>query len=557
MRVSRLAAGALAASLCMLTVQAHAEDGVARPITRLERNPATALAPLGSGTGAASSMGQYVAPANPICTQTWHDGPVHRTDCEGNAPDNETSIAVDPTDPQRLLAAGNDYQLTEIPGAGLGGSTIYTRAMVSEDGGKTWVTHPIPYKKFRATGDPAVAFDADGRAYVATLGFGYSNGGSAFLNPDVIVSHSTDHGFHWSSPTVVAFGAGSWMTPGPSQDKEMITAWGHGNAIVTWTRYLLGKQGAYLQSPIYASVTHDGGVTWSDPVEISGRAWFCVGSGVEAADACDQSQFSWPTRTEDGRLFVTFNTLDPRSTDFDGQQAVVQVSPKSGRLVAGPWRVSRVQDGSADYPVSWFGDLTLQDSQFRVGSEGAIAADPTDAGHLAVVWTDMRNSPSRDQGTDQQPYDTVTNADVMLSESWDAGRHWSAPSVVGADPSNDQFFPSVVFLSDGRLVVGMMDRSYDPANHAYAYSLSLQTASGWQTQNVSGALSDPTMDNRWFTGGQVFPGFAYPTTFIGDYTTVAVDGNVAFPLWTDLRNDTTFSGRTGHDEQFMTTRVAY
>jgi len=111
-------------------------------------------------------------------------------------------------------------------------------------------------------------------------------------------------------------------------------------------------------------------------------------------------------------------------------------------------------------------DFTLQDSQFRLGGQGAIAADPTDSDHLAVVWTDMRNSPSQDNGRHQQPYDTVTNADVMVSESNDAGRHWSSPDVVGANPRNDQWFPSVAFLSDGRLVVGMNDRSYDPANNA-------------------------------------------------------------------------------------------
>jgi hypothetical protein len=539
-----------------LALPAFGED-VPRPITHAERNPANALAPVGAKTMSKAGMGQYINPPNPICTQTWHQGDVYRTDCEGNAPDNETSIAIDPTDPSRILGAANDYQIAEIPGGGFGGNSLYTRAMLSTDGGHTWVTHPIPYKQYRATGDPAVAYDADGRAYIGTLGFGYSNGGAAFRNPDILVTHSDDGGVHWSRPSVVDVGPGSWMTPGPSQDKEMITAWGHGNALVTWTRFLLGKHGSYIQSPIYASITHDGGNTWSTPAEISGAASFCEGTGPGPSNACNNSQYSWPVHTADGRSFVTFMTTDPTSRDFDDQALVVQVSSQTGHLVAGPWRVSGVQDGVADFPKSWLGDFTLQDSQFRLGGQGAIAADPTDPDHLAVAWTDMRNSPSADNGRHQQPYETVTNADVMVSESTDAGRHWSAPDVVGANPRNDQWFPSLTFLSDGRLVVGANDRSFDAANHRFAYSLSLQTANGWSTQNVSGALSDPTKDNRWFTGGQIFPNFPYPTTFIGDYTEIASSGTTVRSFWTDLRNDTTVFGRTGHDEQLMETRTDF
>jgi hypothetical protein len=47
-------------------------------------------------------------------------------------------------------------------------------------------------------------------------------------------------------------------------------AWGHGNAIVTWTQYHFGPTGTYIDTPIYASVTHDGGNTWTDPAPISG-----------------------------------------------------------------------------------------------------------------------------------------------------------------------------------------------------------------------------------------------------------------------------------------------
>ena len=48
-------------------------------------------------------------------------------------------------------------------------------------------------------------------------------------------------------------------------------------------------------------------------------------------------------------------------------------------------------DGFTDYPIA-FGRQTYQDSLFRTWAAGNITADPTNPSHLAVVWSDMRNS---------------------------------------------------------------------------------------------------------------------------------------------------------------------
>jgi hypothetical protein len=552
------AAGTLVVAFAQ-TIPAHAENPVPKPLTHTEfgSHILAAVDPAAGG-----GVSQYKNGPNPICTQTQADGAVHRTDCEGNAPDNETSIAVDPTNPNVLLAAGNDYQLRLSPGGSIN-ETVFTRPQVSSDGGATWVSHPIKYSGYTATGDPAVAIDADGTQYVATLGFGFPQGvSSTAKNTDVLVSHSTDHGATWSSPSRVASGTGQFNGPGIFNDKEMIAAWGHGNAIVTYSVFLQGQKGSYIQSPIYATVTHDGGNTWTSGVQIDGSASFCSGTGPGGPNDCNNSQGSWPVVAADGSVYVYFFTTDPTSPDGDDQLLVVKVDPQTGQRVAGPYRVSGVQDGINDYPVSVFGDLTLHDSQFRAPAFGNIAADPTNPQHLAVVWSDMRNSPSLEgndfaNGVVQSPYTTATNSDVMLSESKDGGVTWSTPTPVGQSTTNDQWFGSAAFLSDGRLVVGMMDRSGDVANDSYTYTLSVRTGGSWKTQNVSGAASDPTKNNRWFTGGLVLPGFPFPTSFIGDYTTIAVSGTTVHPLWTDLRNQTSFGSRTGADEQLMTTSVGY
>ena len=61
-------------------------------------------------------------------------------------------------------------------------------------------------------------------------------------------------------------------------------------------------------------------------------------------------------------------------------------------------------------------------------------------------------------------------------------------------------------------------------------------------------LSDPTKGDRWFARS-VHTGFDFATAFLGDYSNIAAtaDGHVV-AYWTDMREDITFAGRTGHGE---------
>ncbi|MGZ8437267.1 MAG: hypothetical protein ACXWXR_01845 [Candidatus Limnocylindrales bacterium] len=56
------------------------------------------------------------------------------------------------------------------------------------------------------------------------------------------------------------------------------------------------------------------------------------------------------------------------------------------------------------------------------------------------------------------------------------------------------------------------------------------------------------LDHRWFAGN-VNAAFPFATSFLGDYSNIAAvpsGGVVAY--WTDLRQDVSFAGRTGHGE---------
>jgi hypothetical protein len=494
------------------------------------------------------SAGNFRNPPSPICSTTTSSATNVNTDCEVIR-HNETTIAINPTNPLNQIGSANDQQILLTSG-GTSYFTYYARAHVTFDGGMTWTTYPINYNSYTQTADPAVTFDADGTAYLATVGVAISENsggiGSATA-PDIIVVRSSDGGRTWTHPVRVASGSGAKGSPGVVNDKDYIAAWGHGNAIVTWTVFNQGIHGSYISSPIFASVTHDGGQTWSPGVEISGSAAFCV--GAQGGTKCDQDQFSVPAVAADGSIYVAFeNTPDTFPACLNGcryQYLLVKVDPTTGARIAGPYQVATIYDGITDYPINIDGRLTYHDSEFRSNSGGNIAADPTNANHLTVIWSDMRNSTLP---APSDPYSATTNSDVIVSQSFDGGAHWSAPVALIA--SGDQFQPWGAYDASGKLRIGYYDRSYDAANHMYGYTLATETSPGTLTflkTQLTTALSDPTKNTRWFSVITVNPSFPHPTTFLGDYSGISSLNGTA-TLWTDMRNNVCFGARCGSGE---------
>ena len=485
--------------------------------------------------GAVFGTGPAVKTGTAICTTGPSTGTNVNTDCEPTAgAHNETSIAVNPTDPNNMIGGANDYQLAVNPGGHVTESVL-SRAHVTFDGGVTWSEYPLySNSAYQATGDPSVAFDASGHAYYATLGFRFVGPANA-QNPDVLVANSGDGGKTWSVSRV-AQGSGVETSVGDLLDKEYVAAWGDGNAIVTFGDFRLGRKGSLVSARIYASVTHDAGKHWSTPQAISG--------------SLDEAFVSVPTVTSDGRIFVAFMNTDDLTTGRDDYK-VVEVDPATATRIAGPFDVGTVIDGFTDYPVA-LGSPTYQDSIFRTWAAGNITADPTNPDHLAVVWSDMRNSPA--PSPDLNPYTSVTNSDVVVSESVDGGQSWSAPAAYAI--SDDQFMPWGAFDASGTLRVGTFDRSYDAMNHEYGYSVLTGTPGSFSSTAASDTLSDPTMGDRWFAA-TLDPGFPFATSFLGDYSNIAVIPGTTSVLayWTDMRNDATFAGRTGHGEDAYFARI--
>jgi hypothetical protein len=522
------------AAACILgagAVAAFADDNV-QPVD-FTHNAFDAPAPV---AGAVFGTGPAVKTGSAICTTATQLTANVNTDCETTAgPHNETSIAVNPTNAQNMIGGANDYQLGLNPGGHVS-ETVLSRAHVTLDGGKTWSEYPLySSSTYQGTGDPAVAFDGSGHAYYATLGFRFVGPGNA-TNPDVLVANSGDSGKTWSVSRVAA-GSGTATSVGDLLDKEYVAAWGNGNAIVTFGDFRLGQKGGFISAKIYSSVTHDGGNTWSTPQLISG--------------SLDEAFVSTPVVAADGRIYVSFLNTTDLTTGRDDYE-VVEVSPATGARLSGPVKVATVIDGATDYPIAG-GRQTYQDSLFRTWAAGNITADPTDPTHLAVVWSDMRNSPTP---APTDPYKATTNSDVVVSQSFDRGATWSDP--VALTLAGDQFMPWGAYDTSGRLRIGTFDRSVDTTNHQYAYSIATESGSGtlaFTSTPITTALSDPTTGDRWFAR-TVNTAFPFATAFLGDYSNIAAtsDGGVV-AYWTDMRNDAPFAGRTGHGEDAYFAKV--
>jgi hypothetical protein len=452
-----------------------------------------------------------------------------------DAPHNEPAVAVNPRNPANIVAGANDYQWLNATTR-----TLLSRAHVSRDAGRSWTDVALPYPaECTFTGDPSLAFDAAGAVYYSTL---CEDTGS------VLVTASHDGGFTWSPQTVVDSGSATKF-----DDHPVLAAWGHGNLVITWVlySYTTSAQDHMISAPTVASVSHDGAQTFGAVHDVSGSLPQCVSSTPQ--NPCG----TWGdavTVTPDGTILGTFYVTPQYRSDSSTNLArnthyAMEMDPNTGALVDHPHVIGLAYDGinEHDLPVNVEGRQTLHDSQFRILMQGNIASDPTNANHVAVVWFDDRNAP---HPVSADPYAATTNSDIIVSQSFDKGKTWSAPTAIRR--AGDQFFPWAVYDPFGRLRVSFSDRSFDPgkANRQYGQTLATEVIPGslqFTNVRVSTSLSDPTQGNRWSTT-TVNPAFPDASRFIGDYNGAAMVGPAVIMVWTDQRVQSCQFGPCGHGE---------
>jgi hypothetical protein len=162
----------------------------------------------------------------------------------------EVTVAMNPSDPQVLLAASNETLEPEI------------RVYSSTNGGRTWKSQrgPLLNPDTCAWGDPAAAIAPNGRQYVAYTEKSVCSQGPD-LTPYLVVASRTGPDGKWLPRRVtkpaVEFGF---------DDKPAIAVGRDGTVYAAWSR-LLGRK---YQTTVISS-SRDGGKTWTSPKPLDRR----------------------------------------------------------------------------------------------------------------------------------------------------------------------------------------------------------------------------------------------------------------------------------------------
>jgi hypothetical protein len=449
-------------------------------------------------------------------------------------PQNETTIAVNPTDPRNVIGGANDYEI---------GVDTISGVYVSFDGGRTWpASRHLPDvqsvdRDTLASGDPAVAFDSEGTAYYAVINFARSS-----CDSYITVSRSTAEGLNWTMPAPNP-SAGSGITPGDGvvahnggdadcqffHDKEYLGAGPRPDGVplvpgtdpdhvsrdrlyVTWTLYDFGPAGdSFVESPIVVSYSDDQGRHWSVSQPIHGSADFCSAQfGDQDGNSCDEDQFSTPVvDPRDGTVYVSFenyNVSDPLRN-----QVLVVKSSDGGQTWAPPVKVDDVFDGPEAYPIC-LGNQTLDDMCARIGSSLGNIDINAKTGQLYVTWFDNRNGSAAD-----------TNADVFVSTSRDGAATWGEPVNITRSSNDDQFQPWLSVTPRGKVAVSYFDRRY-------AGGVLIDTSLTVGNPNIGDTDTRRVSDVSWNADLAFRLG-----SFIGDYTGLDTTAKTALPFWTDAR----------------------
>ena len=476
------------------------------------------------------------------------------------APQNETAIAVDPNNPNRIVAGANDYvsrtwscTVDGTPCSALGDA--YSGTYYSNDGGASWCctsTDPahigtlIPGVEhlvggqYDAGGDPAVAFDSRGNVFYAGLGFDRT----AAPNTVTVNKGTFDGSGHlsWGPPTFI----NQTTAPSTLNDKEWIAADWHVSSpfrdrvYVSWTRYIFNAHnGNYVQSPIFFASSSDGGATFSTPESISGNVLY--------------SQGSRPIVGYDGTLYVIFEGAT-RQSALDAQWIVK--STDGGASWSKPTKIADVQDV-----------IPPANAVFRDDSFPAGAAAPN--GDLYVAWSTQMSDTG---GLCPTQTNTGCHLTAVYSKSTDGGATWSAeaPIFPSLDASTRTSIGYPVTNPDGSTLTAPAPRRVDtqwpgvavsPSGRVYMSAYGADVVSPWQTcaagppppegrincttlgNYINNARLDYFVTNLGAGTSQKVSTHPINTRngfgggFIGDYTGLAVGSDNTFhAFWTDTNN---------------------
>lgn len=420
------------------------------------------------------------------------------------ADQNETSVAISPTDPKRILVGANDYR-----------SFNALWKFLSTDGGLIWGAASLnPATNLAVATDPAVAFNTNGDAFY-TYGR-IDNGGSPYPRNDIAAYRSTDGGDSFGDPFIVTSDTSQPNNAQVLADKYYVAidkgpASSFKNRVyVTWAEYSSGL------SSIKMSYSSNNGVSWSPKTDVAGQSKF---------------QAPIPATGPSGDVYLAYLNLYNLDTIIYFAR-----SSDGGNTIAKREVVGRYSNLGRPYPPSSADPHPIIKGHLRVNSFPSIAVDNSSkhSGRIYIVWASM--------GADGRHH-------ILLTSSDDKGNSWTVPKPIEGDTSSlatDKFFPWVaVDDKTGDVGVVFYDSRMDAPENQLTDAFMAHSNDGGATfaiARISDISFNPSVAGSTdsLSGGDTL-------SFFGDYNGIAGSDSVWYPVWTD--------SRSGYDQDIYTAIV--
>lgn len=447
-------------------------------------------------------------------------------------PQNETSIAVNPENPRNLVAGTNDYRIFNTREARNDGSGW---AYTTFDGGRTWKDIELPHVTFQ-TGAVGALSDMDSAGDPA-IAFGprdtvyYANLVFSRLNNASGVVVSVSHD-----------GGLRWSEPSIVH-LDGVDAMG--NSLPTnvfndkeWVTVDQRTGTVYVTWTEFLSDAN--GHSLGSPIFVArsgdgGKSWsqpvaVNPASSFTPGGVTPFSSGSNPVVKRDGELVIAYESAVCQSLACD------QASDHDAVVIAtsrdgGRTFTSQEVAENFDFPGNAdTGRATLTGENFRINSFPQLTRDRV-TDALYVTWADDRNG-AHDPTTGAS---TKTHGDVLLAASRD-GHRWS--QTFDLSGSADEVYPAVAAFG-GQVAVSFYTRAFDRngvgLDVAYA-SVDAEHVSELSSARIHRVTTSTSNPQIQFVGTGAVTKSVLQGVFIGDYTAVAMgtDG-VLHPCWTDFR----------------------